>query len=195
MAACKCRYCQTNINTNGASMFMIGKLKAYFCNEEHYNLFIKEKEEEKQRKIEEANATRQKKQEERALAVEKWKNDKNKVYYLICEIVGRKEIINTVLWKEWAIWNKVATNETIGEYLEVNKDYLLSIISKLDDNELSRIKYLSAVLKNSLGDYKSNVTMKKTEKINVKVDDAFYDMIASSSKKRRRCLDDLEDEF
>ena len=43
MRPCKCRYCQTNTNTDDAYMSMIGKLKAYFCNEEHYNLFIKEK--------------------------------------------------------------------------------------------------------------------------------------------------------
>lgn len=187
---CKCRYCQTNTNTDEACMFMIGKLKAYFCNEEHYNLFIKEKEEAKQIKIDEMNATRQKKQEEKALATEKWLTDKNKVYYLICELIGRKKVINTILWKEWAIWNQVANNETIGIYLEENKDYLSSIISKIKDEECSRIKYLSAILKNSLGDYKPKAAAKET--IVPKIQDEYYE--TKFKLKKRRGFEDLEED-
>lgn len=192
--ACKCRYCQTNTKTNDAVMFMIGKLKAYFCNEEHYNLFIKEKEEAKQRKAEETKAEKQRKKEEEIAAVQKRKQDKNKVYYLICEIVGRKEIINTILWKEWALWNKVATNEQIGLYLEENKDYLISVISRLDNVEHGRIKYLSAVLKNKLGDYNPKQIVKETAKPKVKVDETFYEA-ASTASNKRRSLADLEEDF
>ena len=187
MAACKCRYCQVNLMTSDAYKIEENKKKAYFCNEEHYKMYSdmeKEKEEKKRqeqeykRKLAEQKREYQKqvaaqereerkrlseqKKAEQALedqvAKEKRKADKDKAYWLICDIIGRKEIINTALWKEWAIWNKVATNEVIGQYLEENKAYLIDTISKINNIEFQRIKYLSAVLKNELGDYHPTVT-------------------------------------
>ena len=185
MPLCKCRYCQTNIGIKDSYLHIFGKQKAYFCNEEHYNLFIFEKEEG-------LEAIRQKKQEEHDLAVKQRKEEKDRVYYLICEIVGRKEIINTVLWKEWKEWNKIFSNETIASYLEENKAYLTSTISRLEDKEFNRIRYLSAILKNSLGDFK--LKEKETEKPKVQVDETFYEA-APATRNKRRSLADLEDEF
>ena len=158
---------------------MIGKRKAFFCNEEHYNLFILEQ---------------QKKNEEHALGVQQRKEVKDKAYYLICEIIGRKEIINTVLWREWKLWNKVSTNERIGQYLEENKSALISIISRLDDDEFQRIMYFSAILKNNLSDFKPIKTYMPTEKSKIQVNEAFYEPIQTRNNKRRS-LEDLEDEF
>ena len=189
MRPCKCRYCQTNTNTEDAYMTMIGKLKAYFCNEEHYSLFIKEKEEKEQKQ----EIARQEK-EEHALVVKQNKEFKDKVYYLICEIIGRKEIINTMLWKEWKTWNKVATNERIGQYLEENKSALMHIISGLNNNELQRIMYFSAILKNHLGDFKPIKIYIPTEKPKIQINEVFYEPIQTRNNKRRS-LEDLEDEF
>lgn len=219
---CKCRYCQTNLNTQEAYKITENNKVAYFCNEEHYNYFIekekreklnkeeikrkqkeeleaikKQKKEEeaairKQKKEEEA-ARRQQKKEEEALAIEKRKQEKDKAYYLICEIIGRKEIINTVLWKEWASWNKVADNDKIGSYLEENRTYLCGVISRLKDKELDRIRYLSAILKNNLGDFKQKA--KEIEKPKVKVDESFYESSPVAARNRRRSLADLEDEI
>ena len=189
MPACKCRYCQLNINTKDAYFVMIGKQKAFFCNEEHYNSLMLEK----QRKIEESEAARQKKKEEYDLGVKQRKEEKDNVYYLICEIIGRKEIINTMLWKEWKLWNKVASNKTIGIYLEENKNYLCSTISRIENNELVRIKYLSAILKNKLGDFKPKVA--EAQKPKVQVDESFYVPTTSTTRNKRRSLEDLEDEF
>ena len=117
---------------------------------------------------------------------------KNKAYSLICGIIGREKIINTVLWKEWKEWNKVFSNETIASYLEENKTYLASTISRLEDKEFNRIRYLSAILKNSLGDFKPKE--KETEKPKVRVDETFYEA-APTTQNKRRSLADLEDEF
>ena len=122
--------------------------------------------------------------------MKRYKEHKDKVYYLICDIIGRKEIINTLLWKEWALWNKVASNEAIGIYLEENKNYLCDVISKIDDNEFSRIKYLSAILKNKLGDYKPKVTVK--EVVTPKIHDEHYE--TKFKLKQRRGFEDLEDD-
>jgi hypothetical protein len=181
---------------------MFDKKRAYFCNEEHYNLFLEKKEKEriekeflKQKQKEEREAKNKKKQEEAAAETEKWKQTKNKAYYLICEIISREEVINTVLWKEWATWNKVASNEVIGRYLEENKEYLISVISRLDNIEYNRIKYLSAILKNKLGDYKPKAVIREEEKPKIKVDESFYETSSTVQNKKRRALADLEDEF
>lgn len=121
---------------------------------------------------------------------------KNKAYSLICEIIGREKIINTVLWKEWKEWNKAFSNETIAQYLEDNKVYLTSTISRLEDKEFNRIRYLSAILKNSLGDFKQKEKAKEIEakKPKVQVDETFYEA-TPTTRNKRRSLVDLEDEF
>ena len=114
---------------------------------------------------------------------------------MICDIVGRKEIINTVLWKEWKIWNKVASNEVIGNYLEENKEYLSSAISQLEDVEFLRVRYLSAVLKNKLGDYKPVVAKEQIEEFKIDVDVRDDVGLRTNKKKkteRRRGFAEME---
>ena len=184
----------------------------YYCGEEHYLIGKKEneellkrvkenKEKASARKIAEAakkeeaakrKEEKQRREVEERKVIEKRKADKDKVYYLICDIIGRKEIINTALWKEWEIWNRVATNEVIGQYLEEDKDYLISMIARLENNEYNRIRYLSAILKNKLGDYKPKV--KTVERVKVQVDVNLYEPQISTTNKRRS-LADLEDLF
>lgn len=190
---CKCRYCQTNLDTKNAYCQTINKQKAYFCNNEHYDLFL-EKQNQKKIQKEAEIKERKRKQEEKAAEIEKRKQIKDKAYYLICEIIGRKEIVNTILWKEWALWNKVASNENIGSYLEENKSYLCELVSKIENNEFLRIKYISAILKNKLGDYRPDTIVNEMEKTKTQVDATFYEPIQTNNNKRRS-LEDLEDEF
>lgn len=164
----KCRICGESLDTKTAHLVVTNGKKAYYCSKEEY----------------ESDEVKKKKSAE----------DKDKVYRLVCDIIGRKEILNSALWKEKAIWNKVANDEVIGQYLEENKDYLTSMICRLDNVEYNRIRYLSAILKNKLGDYKPNVVVKDTEKPKVKVDESFYES-APTTHHRRRALADLEDEF
>lgn len=196
MAACKCRYCQKNMKTNDAYMSIVGRKRAYFCNEEHYDLFMKDKKE-KDRREKEALEAAKKQREAREVASQKYQENKDRAYYLICDIIGRKQISNTVLWSEWAIWNKVADNKAIGQYLEENKDYLCRMVSKLANNEFLRIRYLSAILKNNLGAYHTTAISNDAPQIKVQVDETFYEPTPSTQTKRkkRRSLDDLEDEF
>lgn len=170
---CKCKICGESLDTNTAyKVITIDKnkkeKKAYYCSQEEF-----EKDEAEKKKA---------------------ADDKDKVYRLICDIVGRKEILNSILWKEKSIWNKVATDEVLGQYLEDNKTYLVSMISRLDDVEYNRIRYLSAIIKNKIGDYKTKTVVQVTEKPKVKVDDTFYE-VATTTRNKRRSLADLEDEF
>lgn len=164
----KCRICGEALDTKTAYLVVINGKKAYYCNADEF-----EADEAKKKKVVE---------------------DKEKVYRLICNIIGRKEIVNSALWKEKAIWNKVATDEVIAQYLEENKDYLTSMIGRLDDVEYNRIRYLSAILKNKLGDYKPKVVVKETQKQKIVVDTTFYEPIQTNNNKRRS-LADWEDDF
>lgn len=168
MAACKCKICKKSLNTNDAYCVIANNKRFYYCNATEYEEY-------------------KRKQEKEAA-------DKDKVYRLICDIIGHKEIINTVLWKEWEIWNKVACNEKIGCYLEENKDYLCDVISRLEDVEFNRIRYLSAILKNKLGDYKPKAREAEKPVTKKIVDTTFYDIGSIVNKPKRRALDDLEDE-
>lgn len=165
----KCRICGESLDTKTAYLVITldknkKEKKAYYCSQEEY-----EAEEAKKKKASE---------------------DKDKAYYLICDIIGRKKIINSALWKEWAIWNEVATNEVIGKYLDENKEYLSSAIGRLDNLEYNRIKYLSAILKNKLGDYKPKTVVK--EVVAPKIQDEHYE--TKFKLKQRRGFEDLEDD-
>jgi hypothetical protein len=78
--------------------------------------------------------------------------------------------------------------------LDENKEYLSDVISRLDNVEYNRIRYLSAILKNKLGDYKPKAIVKQTEKPKTQVDTTFYEPMQTNNNKRRS-LADLEDDF
>ena len=165
----KCRICGTSLDTKTAYLIVTldknkKEKKAYYCSQEEFEI-----EDMKKKKAAE---------------------DKDKVYRLICDIIDRKEIVNGVLWAEKKIWNKVATDETIGYYLDENKEYLSSVIGRLDNVEYNRIRYLSAILKNKLGDYKPKMVVK--EIVVPKIQEEHYE--TKFKLKQRRGLEDLEDD-
>lgn len=167
MARAKCKICGTPLDTNTAYKITDknGKNK-YFCSATEF----KAEEERKKKAVE----------------------DKDRVYYLICDIMGEKEILNTALWKEKTEWNKAFSDEFIAKYLQENKDYLTSAITRLDSSQFAKIRYLSAILKNSLSDFKPKAS--EVEKPKVVVDETIYDTPTQSLNKRRS-LEDLEDMF
>jgi hypothetical protein len=165
----KCRACGKELDTTTAFKLIAhdtnGVAKtAYYCSKDEYK--------------------------ENEAAKEKEAADKDRVYRLICDIIEREKIINTVLWKEWKVWNEVTTNGVIAQYLEDNKAYLTGVISKLEDKEFNRIRYLSAILKNSLGDYKPKVIVR--EIIAPVIKDEHYE--TKFKPKARMALDDLEED-
>lgn len=165
----KCQICGKQSEVTTMYKRVVGKVNKYYCSQSEF-----EAEEERKRKAAE---------------------DKDRVYRLICDIMGEQEIINSALFKEWVEWNKVADNVKIAKYLEENKDYLTSAIGRIENKIYNRIRYLSAILKNSLGDYKPKL-VNEPEKAQPKVviDEAIYEAPTRSLNKRRS-LADLEDEL
>ena len=168
MARCKCQICKTELDSK--TSFKVtdknGKNK-YFCSKEEY-----EAEEQRKKKVAE---------------------DKDRVYRLICDIMGEPEIINTILFKEWQIWLKVADNEKIGKYLEENKEYLTSVIARLQSSEFAKIRYLSTIIKDKIKGFVPRVEADKPRI--VEVDMTMYDATPSNTRNNRRSLADLEDEI
>lgn len=147
----KCRYCGKSIDTNNAYKIVLGKTNRYYCNEEEYNI------------------------------IHKAQQIKENTYNLIYEIFGRK-ITNTILYKEINELSSVYSFEKIEAYLSKNKEYLSNIMqNKTFQNEYAQIRYFSAILKNSLTDFK----YEKNEKINknIEIDMPLYKFKRKTSKK------------
>lgn len=158
-----CQICRKKIERDTAYKRVVGKVNKYYCSEQEWQ----------------AEEDKKKKEAE----------DKDKVYCLICDIMGEKEILNTALWKEKAIWNKAFSDEIIAKYLQENKDYLTSAITRLDSSEFAKIRYLSAILKNSLRDFKPKVQEK--EKPKVVVEEQYE---TKYKPKVRKALADFEED-
>lgn len=164
MARCKCRICGKALDTSEA--FRVdGKPAKYFCSESEWQ----------------AEEDRKKKAAE----------DKDRVYRLICDIMGEQEIINSALWKEVQVWHQVADDVKIAKYLEENKDYLASAISRIENKIYNRIRYLSAILKNSLGDYKPKVQENVKVQQRVVVEEHYE---TKYKPKARKALLDFEED-
>ena len=161
-----CQICKSKIERDTAYKRVVGKANKYYCSEEEW-----QKEEDKKQKAAE---------------------DKDKVYRLICDILGEKEVLNTALWKEKALWNKAFSDEIISKYLGEHKDHLASAVSKLSGTEYAKIRYVSAVLKNSLRDFKPKAD--EIPKPKVVVEETIYE-VPTHSLNRRRSLADLEDDI
>lgn len=159
MAKAKCRICGKELDTKIAHKVIDKNGKnRYFCSQSEY----------------EAEEIRKKKAKE----------DKDKVYRLICDIMGEKEIISTALYKEWTVWNKVADNEKISKYLEENRDYLSSVIGRLDSSEFARIRYLSTIIKDRIKEFVPRV--KVEEPVVIETVDEQPAMYINTKKINRR---------
>lgn len=164
MAKAKCKICGTKLDTKTAYKVTDknGKNK-YFCSQ-----FEFETEEEHKKRAQE---------------------DKDRVYRLICDIMGEKEIISTALFKEWQVWNKVADNEKIAKYLAENKDYLASVIARLSSSEYAKIRYLSAIIRDKIKAFKPKVVEVAPPKVVV---EEHYE--TKYKPKTRQALCDFEED-
>ena len=164
MAKAKCKICGSELDIKTAYKVTDnnGKNK-YFCSQ-----FEFETEEKRKKKAAE---------------------DKDRVYRLVCDIMGEKEIISTALFKEWQVWNKVADNEKIAKYLAENKDYLSSVIARLQTSEYARIRYLSAIIRDKIKAFVPKVEVVEVPKI---ITEEHYE--TKYKAKTRQALLDFEED-
>ena len=116
--------------------------------------------------------------------VSKKKKLKDDIYSLIFEIIGNTK--NTALFKEVKLWLEVADYEKIRAFLIDKKDTIIwSLNHKNFPSEYSRIRYFSAIVKNSINDFEM------PENIVPSAEPEFYES-KFAPKRRRKCLDDYD---
>ena len=173
-----CKYCKAKVEKADALQVLGEKYNTYYCNQECYDKANAEK---KAKEIERL-ANKQEKEENKQKRIDP-------VYEEIADIFGYR-IANSALFKEMKLWRGICDDSKILAYLQEHKIYIKNKLEQLDSNEYSRIRYVSAILKNSLADYKRTVRV-EPEKINV--DCEIYEQ-SFSTRKKRRGLNALEDE-
>ena len=114
---------------------------------------------------------------------------RDRMYDLINEIFGYK-VLNTVLFKECDEVGKVQTYEKVVSYLQENKQYLEQVMTREFANEYNKIRYFSAILKNSLVDYQ--MPKKEVEK---EVEIEMYEPVKKVYKSQRKGLDELMEDL
>ena len=169
----KCRWCGKQIDKNNAFCSPTGGGRFYYCSEDEFNAQV----------------------EARRVKLEKEQTKKQReidpVYEEIADILGYRSQ-NSILFKEMKLWRGICDDQKILAYLQEHKDYIKNAVGRLNNNEYARIRYVSAILKNSLSDFKPNVVT--VEKPKVIVDETIYDT-PSHTLNKRRSLEDLEDVF
>lgn len=133
MARCKCKICGAILDTQTAYKVVVKDHNKFYCSQEEYETYTEEK--------------------KKARQLEKDIKD------ILCDIFGTQIIFNTLIFKEWQDWKKIASNEIILRYLQENEHMLHNKIIGVKNAEFNRIKYFSTVLKNSLGDFKNKTTV------------------------------------
>ncbi len=186
----KCRKCNNKIDRALAFKVVVGDKNAYYCNEEEYKQHVEEQKlkEEKRRKY---------KEEQKLLKKEKEriKELKDSIYTYIRNIFGYLPT-NTSIYKEM---NEVFQNfdyDLVLRYLEQQNEYLKNVIhSKEFTSEYGKIRYFSAILKNSLADFKRESKKNKVED-NSELIKCCYDNepleVKYKRKKKKRTLEEIE---
>lgn len=211
MAYAKCQYCKKPLKTKEAFKVVVNDHNQYWCNEDCYKMTETTKTNTVRtakcqvcgKKVDTTNAfkiTNKSGQNKYFCSEEEWqaeedrkkkaKEDKDKVYYLICDMWGY-EIQNTKFFDEWRYWTKLKSNEIIYKYLRENETYLQQVCDRVYKNESSRIMYFSAILKNSLRDFTPKVKAEVVENPKVTMEEHYE---TKYKARGRVALEDLEEE-
>lgn len=120
--------------------------------------------------------------------MEKSKQKKADVYELINEIFGYK-VINKALFKEIGEILEANSIDILLGYLTANKGMLSSKLNKDFSSEFARIRYFSAIIKNSINDYRTRL---KRQNEPVKATD--FEMLETnySARPKRKGFADTE---
>ena len=169
-----CRYCKSKIEKKNALQILGEKHNTYYCNQECYS---------------KANAEKKAKEIERLAKKQEREENKQKridpVYEEIADIFGYR-IANSALFKEMKLWRGICDDTKILAYLQENRDRIKSAMERASSSEYARIRYVSAILKNSLADYNvKNIEAEKTTP-GITVDEDYIMPINKKKKTERR---------
>ena len=169
-----CRYCKSKIEKKDALQIPGEKYNTYYCNQECYS---------------KANAEKKAKEIERLAKKQEKEENKQKridpVYEEIADIFGYR-IQNSALFAEMKLWRGICDDTKILAYLQENRDRIKSSMERASSSEYARIRYVSAILKNSLADYNvKNIEAENTTP-GITVDEDYIMPINKKKKTERR---------
>ena len=169
-----CRYCKSKIEKKDAIQIPGEKYNTYYCNQECYS---------------KANAEKKAKEIERLAKKQEKEENKQKridpVYEEIADIFGYR-IQNSALFAEMKLWRGICDDTKILAYLQENRDRIKSAMERASSSEYARIRYVSAILKNSLADYNvKNIEAENTTP-GITVDEDYIMPINKKKKTERR---------
>lgn len=206
----KCRWCGKQIIDKENAFKDITKGGGfYYCSKNEYEL----KEFEKQQKIKEEAKVKadaaEKRAEERRKRIEEQKcelqekqriirecGNKNPdivdpVYEAVADIFDYR-IANGALFNEMKLWRVICSDDNILSYLKENRNYIKNAISRKDMNEYQQVRYMSAILKNNLLNYKPK-SIEKPKTVSAPISD--FDLFVPTivKKRERRSFAELEE--
>ena len=174
MVECFCG-CRNKIEQSCAYKIILGGTrKVYFLNEQHY-LRWQDKNSAKSNKIDE--------------------KEFSPIYDVVLDICVGKFTGRTIVWKEYLTWKEAVdgNGNKVKWYLTENKRSLSETLKKKHfESDFGMIKYLSAIVKSNVAQYRSNEYMSlplKESESQVKENTAVI-----PNSKRRKSLAELEDE-
>lgn len=158
----KCRKCGNKVERSNAFKVVVGGKNTYYCNKDEYNEILK------------------------------YRELKDTTYSYINNIFGYK-VTNTSIYKEVNEIIDAFGYELLISYLKENESYLSSVMQEKDfPKEYGKIRYFSAILKNSLVDYEN--TENEDDKEYEKCIDYDLPVMKFKRKKKRRNLSEIEAE-
>lgn len=183
-----CIFCKAKINKDDAYADYSSKRNKYFCNQEHYDNYRKKQEKINKKRQKQIDAFNQKKsiyqQHFSPQEIELEGKYADEIYEFLLALKGGTFKSFGVLKKEWIVWNSMSSNKTILKYLQNNQDHLIRVMNDKEfTSEYAWIRYLSAILKNSLP--------KEIIEENAKPIDFTYSNGRQNKRKLRKGFDDL----
>ena len=119
----KCRICGKSMPSEEAYKVTVGNVNKYYCSELEYNCHAEDKQ-----------------FHERV---------RQGIECVLTNILDMPLHKNKTIYKEWQGWKDIAPNTVILEFLRSKESYLTSKIAQIQ-NSYAKIRYLSAVVKNSI---------------------------------------------
>ncbi len=117
--------------------------------------------------------------------------DKDDVYIEIDNIFNRK-VVHTILFKEVNELAQIYTYKIVLSYLRANNNYLKDVLKRDFVSEYAQIRYFTAILKNSLKDYKDTTIIINEIKKEVTIDRQNIYSNNYKPQQKRKSLAELE---
>ncbi len=150
----KCRVCHATVDSDYAFQSFTAKGKPFYCcNQSEYVKYVIEK------------------------------NKENRVKDFTYQALGQKTS-NSQLYKEIGEWHSNNSWDKLIAYFEANVDYIESQMNAKEFNSIyGKIRYLSAIVKNHIDDFKFDVDLP------VRPASEFVEPVITNKKKRRGLMD------